>query len=358
MHWLKEFFKTTSSERNGAIVLLGIIVCLCLYYIVMYNRQPQLLIIENNVSDYISPVDSIKEKKDQLKYFKFNPNKIDVNGWLELGFSVKQANSIIKYRFSIGGFRNPEDLLSCYVIDSLKYYELFPYIDIQLIAEHEVENKTKNIEQLNSFSVCIVSSDNPIYDGFDKFEKLYYYRDEKGYQYFSSISEDSISLIMPLQSAIDNGFKSAAIKKINSKQLINISPKNIILDINSVDSIQLRTLKGIGPVLSKRIIEYRVKLGGFIQIEQINEVYGVREETYDMIVSKIQILDTSVFKININECSVDQLRAHPYFNWNIANSIVNFRLQHGSYKALEKIKSIHLVNDEIYRKIAPYLRIE
>ena len=31
------------------------------------------------------------------------------------------SSTIIKYRHSLGGFKNPEDLLSCYVIDSLKY---------------------------------------------------------------------------------------------------------------------------------------------------------------------------------------------------------------------------------------------
>ena len=52
---------------------------------------------------------------------------------------------------------------------------------------------------------------------------------------------------------------------------------------------------------------------------------------------------------------VDSLKKHPYINWNLANAIVEYRNQHGPYHTIEKIKSIHLVNDEIYLKIAPYL---
>ena len=49
---------------------------------------------------------------------------------------------------------------------------------------------------------------------------------------------------------------------------------------------------------------------------------------------------------------------HPYFNWNLANVIFNFRTQHGPFESKDKIKEIHLVNDKIYRKIAPYLKVK
>ena len=339
-------------------VLLSILGSLGVYYLVVHSRDPQIVIIENEHKEIVSIEDSTNVELEELELTKFDPNKFSLDDWIELGFSSKQAKSILKFRHSIGGFKKPEELLRCYVIDSLKYFELFPFIDIQSIDKHEVENITKNINQLNSFSVYLVFSNTPMYDGFDELEELYYFRDKKGFQYFSSLSDDSISLLKPLQLAINNGFKSAIIKKVNSKQLKDISPKKIILDINSVDSIQLRTLKGIGPVLAKRIVEYRVKLGGFLKTEQLKEVYGLKKETFDNIQSNIKILDSAIIQLNINSCSIEELKNHPYFDWNLANSIVNFRHQHGMFSSIDKIKSIHLVVDKIYRKIATYLRIE
>ena len=174
MNWLKEFFSTTSSERNGAIVLLVIIGCFGLYYILMYNNQPAIFIIEDNSVDNNRSVDSIIEKNNQFKYFKFDPNKIDINDWMDLGFSANQSKSIIKYRFSLGGFKKPEELLSCYVIDSIKYFELLPYINISIKDIDEGEIKRNEISQLNCFAVFLVSSREPIYEGFDQMEELYF----------------------------------------------------------------------------------------------------------------------------------------------------------------------------------------
>ncbi len=67
--------------------------------------------------------------------------------------------------------------------------------------------------------------------------------------------------------------------------------------------------------------------------------------------------DSSWNQININQIQSEFLVKHPYFNWNLDNAIVNFRTQHGPFESKDKIKEIHLVNDKIYRKIAPYLKV-
>ena len=59
------------------------------------------------------------------------------------------------------------------------------------------------------------------------------------------------------------------------------------IDINGCDSAALVALPGIGPVLSARIIKYRKLLGGFASVEQLKEVYGLPEETYEMIKGRL-----------------------------------------------------------------------
>ncbi len=354
---VRKYFQSTASERNGAVILLGIIACFGLYYLISYNYRTeiqeinQVLLIEQKKNDTIY-------KKDNLKhFFKFDPNELDVAGWIDLGFSSKQAGSIVKYRYSLGRFKHSEELLNCYVIDSIKYFELFPYIEMSKKKDIDV-NALKIDIQAMCYVVFLVSAKDPIYDRFDEFQTMYYSRNNNQYQYYSELSDDSVALGMHVNKAIKSGFSTARIIQINPQKLWNISTEKILIDINIADTLLLKSLSGIGPVLSKRIVEYRGKLGGFLNKEQLKEIYGFRIETYDKIKNKIEVLDSTIIRININTVSIEAFKNHPYINWNLANSIVNYREQHGQYTSIEKIKSIHLVVDEIYRKIAPYLRID
>ena len=60
-------------------------------------------------------------------------------------------------------------------------------------------------------------------------------------------------------------------------------------------------------------------------------------------------------KFNINTDSTIYLSKHPYFNWNLAKSIINYRKVHDNYEAVEQITSIKIILDSLYQKIAPYL---
>ena len=67
-------------------------------------------------------------------------------------------------------------------------------------------------------------------------------------------------------------------------------------------------------------------------------------------------LDISeVKKININTASVEDLKSHPYIRYNIANAIIAYRKEHGSFSAIADLKKIKIISDEVYQKIAPYL---
>ena len=77
-----------------------------------------------------------------------------------------------------------------------------------------------------------------------------------------------------------------------------------------------------------------------------------------MIKPKLFVGNEELKKININTCTADQLKVHPYIRYAIANAIVQYRTQHGSFNSVEEIKNIMLVSDEIYAKISPYLAIK
>lgn len=71
--------------------------------------------------------------KSKIQYYTFDPNQLNLNEWKALGFSEKQAATIITYRDRNlqGSFKNPEDLQKCFVISAEKFQEMKPYIKLQ-----------------------------------------------------------------------------------------------------------------------------------------------------------------------------------------------------------------------------------
>lgn len=53
------------------------------------------------------------------------------------------------------------------------------------------------------------------------------------------------------------------------------------VNINTADSTELQTLNGIGPVTAEKIIEYRTEQGMFKSIEDIKNVSGIGDKTFE-----------------------------------------------------------------------------
>lgn len=130
-----------------------------------------------------------------------------------------------------------------------------------------------------------------------------------------------------------------------------------IADLNSVDSVWLKKIYGIGPVLSQRIVKYRDLLGGFCSLDQLNEVYNLPEETITTLKARVYLdLDKNpVKKLDLNQSVTVTLAQHPYISFKLANAIVAYRKQHGPYQSAEDLKRIHLVDDSTYLRVRPYL---
>lgn len=146
--------------------------------------------------------------------------------------------------------------------------------------------------------------------------------------------------------------KFSSNKSYQSKYIIQT------VDINMADTSDYIALPGIGSKLSKRIIAFRQKLGGFYSIEQVGETYFLPDSIFQKIKKYLVIKDSSIKKININKASVDEMKAHPYINYNIANAIYQYRQQHGDYKSVQELKKIMTVTDDFYNKTAPYFSIK
>lgn len=129
------------------------------------------------------------------------------------------------------------------------------------------------------------------------------------------------------------------------------------VEINSTDSTSLEALPGIGPGFAKRIINFRNKLGGFYKVEQVAETFGLPDSTFQKVKPFIKIDANTIKKININTASLDELKAHPYIRWQLANVIMAYKKEHGNFTSIDALKKIMIIDDITYNKISPYLTL-
>ncbi|HEV8287127.1 MAG TPA: helix-hairpin-helix domain-containing protein [Chitinophagaceae bacterium] len=142
------------------------------------------------------------------------------------------------------------------------------------------------------------------------------------------------------------------------EQLSNNNSKYSLVDINNADTSAFIALPGIGSKLALRIINFREKLGGFYSIDQIGETYGLSDSSFQKIKPFLKLENASVKKININTATKDEMKLHPYIKWNLANAIVEYRNQHGTFSSQNDLKKITLITEEVFAKIKPYILVE
>jgi competence protein ComEA len=129
------------------------------------------------------------------------------------------------------------------------------------------------------------------------------------------------------------------------------------LEMNSCDSASLVYLPKIGPALASRIINYRNRLGGFYNLEQLCEVYGFKEDFLYDLEGKIWVDKTLVKPVYLNTISLEELKIHPYFKYTLSQAVINYRKQHGIFGEIGDLRKIKLVNDSIYNLVAQYCYI-
>jgi len=132
--------------------------------------------------------------------------------------------------------------------------------------------------------------------------------------------------------------------------------KKVRVDINASGVKRLQQVKGIGPVLSKRIVKYRRLVGGFHSVDQLEEVYGIDEEVMSNIRDQLWINTTSLNRINIFTASVDSLSSHFYVSERTAKTIKAYIASTKKDKVTaDEILSLDGVWYEATEKAIPYL---
>lgn len=152
------------------------------------------------------------------------------------------------------------------------------------------------------------------------------------------------------------GTKSTKVDSLLStnKQL----KQDIVVDLNTADTTLLMQVKGLGRAYAKGIVRSRQQLGGFVSVEQLREVYGMRPENFEKIRQFCSVNLDFIQKIKVNIASAERLNAHPYINFYQAKAIYELRRNKGKLKSISQLNELSEFSADDLNKLKPYLSFE
>lgn len=223
----------------------------------------------------------------QPERFVFDPNTADSTQLLRLGLQSWQVMNIYKYRAAGGVYRKKEDFARLYGLTAKQYRELEPYIHIS--ADYQPASTLVKEEK---------------------------------------VSNQRDTLRYPVK--IGEG-------------------ENI--DLNVADTSLYKKVPGIGSYYARRIADYAQRLGGFVSVDQLDEI-----ENFPRDAKKYFAVSTSqVRQLNVNRLSLNELKRHPYINYYQAKAIVDYRRLQGPLHSLDDLRLLPDFSDDVIRRLEPYV---
>ncbi len=301
---MHDYFDFPRKDRNGLIILGTLVVLAAIANLIIDHLDRELdrkLQQNREASDKPNPVD--KMLSSELFLFPFDPNTVSAEQLDSINLSSYIKSNILKYRSAGGRFTSPADVRRIYGMTDSIFMEIEPYL---LFAANVQNEKTTSVQTSRS---------------------------DKGFEQKSSFSKH----------------KSDE-KDFDTNRAV-IQP----VELNSADSAQLVSLRGVGPVYAVRILKYRNLLGGFHSKSQLLEVYGISEEAYNLFSDYVFSDSLKVQRLRLNFSEYGDFIRHPYFKREHVVAILNFRQKHGPFVSEEQLLSAGLVDSVSFRRLKPYI---
>jgi competence ComEA-like helix-hairpin-helix protein len=346
-----DFFLFTRSEKRGVLVLLCIVILVLIFRLILTNSLNRQF-IHDELSDFERKINCVNDslllalsiEKSNI-FFAFNPNAVTAEQLRQFGFSKYQVKAFLGYREKLGSFKCIEEISKVYGIDD----DLLLKISENLIWDNnadKVSDKEKgvikdsliwiNLNQCtNAFWLDIVSS-NVIRDSVLNLVNTYH-----------------IKKNLPL----------GVIKRFSETQLLNwlyvnrgdLLEENVeLIDVNLADATQLKQLNGVGSKLATRIVKYRELLGGFCDVNQLNEVYGISDDLYEDLQSFLKVNRSGIRKLDTN--SFLSLKRHPYINARQAKELYNL-YRNNKFPSKAELLLLSSITNKDFERLINYLNV-
>ena len=304
MDSLRKWFSFSKGERVAIITILALILILILACLFRPSRKSLSDESLHNLDSLLALRQAAIEQQQQqqaekpqevaeLHPFPFNPNTLTEEEWLQMGLTDRQVRNIMNYKAKGGKFYSKNDLGKLYTISEEEFAQLEPFIVLPEVS------RGKNTE---------TSSKN----------------------------------------GVSTGSTTAATAPAEKKAIP-------IVDLNTVDSTTLVELPQIGPYTAVRIIEFREKLGGFVDKEQLRDVKGMDDARFAAIQPYINVGVVEIRKVDVNRADFKTLVHHPYLNYEQVKRIVNQREKRGMIKNWAQLEELIKEEGEVNPLLEQYV---
>lgn len=129
------------------------------------------------------------------------------------------------------------------------------------------------------------------------------------------------------------------------------------IELNSSDTTELKKIPGIGSGFANRIVKYNNLLGGYSNLDQIKEVWGMDDYLYDKILPYLTIVPKTK-KIRVNSATFEELNKHPYISYKQAKIIEDIRDRKGNIESMNRLSLLDEFTDNDIRRLTPYISFE
>jgi DNA uptake protein ComE-like DNA-binding protein len=305
MDSLRKWFSFSKGERVAIITILALILLLILACLFRPSRKSLSDASLHNLDSLLALRQAAIEQQQQqqtekpqemaeLHPFPFNPNTITEEEWLQMGLTDRQVRNIMNYKAKGGKFYSKNDLGKLYTISEEEFAQLEPFIVLPEVARGK---STKPASQ----------------------------------------------------SGISTGSTTVASTPPEKKAIP-------IVDLNTVDSTTLVELPQIGPYTAVRIIEFREKLGGFVDKEQLRDVKGMDDARFAAIQPYINLGVVEIRKVDVNRADFKTLVHHPYLSYEQVKRIVNQREKRGMIKNWAQLEELLKEEGEVNPLLEQYVK--
>lgn len=248
--------------------------------------------------------------------FPFDPNEADSTELLRLGLAPFQVRSIYRYRAKGGRYSSKDDFRRVYRLTNEQWERLKPLIRIgkkyQLVELKESgDPRFRPARRKPSFTDSIPDTMRHAPD---------------------TVLQEKPRPTYP--------------QKLSGDET---------MDINIADSAQLCRIPGIGPYFSRKIVQYRKRLGGFVSTDQLLQIENFPADA----LAWMEVGDTaSLKKLAINSLTTRKLMKHPYMGYYRASEIADYRRIYGPIKSIDVLKGMSHFSEEDIARLAPYLSFD
>ena len=303
---LREYLVFSRKERNGLLILITVLLLVIsadfFVPLLVPHKEYDTTEWKKETEKYYSSVSVKPESVKPVFRGLVNPNEAGKSVLLQMGLPAGLASNWVKYLEKGGRFRKKEDVMKLYGMTGELYHRIEEYIEIP------VQEKSNFAQRSTKY---IAENKTPVFSRKDSVRSEHFNFKEK-------------------------------------KELQQV-------DINKADSILLESLPGIGPVLAARIVKFRKLIGGFYEVSQLKDMYGMTEELFARASPRLMADPSGIQKLDINFLSLSELGRHPYIGFRQARKLVKSRDIKG--KLTSKADLTPIFSADSLQRLLPYLSI-